>query len=107
MDMHLKIIAQNHIESRFVCINAEKAPFFITKLQIQVLPTVILFTNGIAGDRIVGFDELGGEDEFDTIVLTRKLVKAKIIDAKNKSEEGRIKINKGKKDDDSEDSEDY
>ena len=96
MDMHLREIAKQHIETRFVCINAEKTPFFVNKLQIQVLPTVVLFTDGVAEDRIVGFEDLGGEDEFETISLARRLVKAKIIDAHNKSEEGRINIKKGK-----------
>lgn len=95
--MHLREIAKKHLETRFVTINAEKAPFFITKLGIQVLPTVVLFTDGVAEDRIVGFEDLGGEDEFETISLIRRLVKAKIIDPKNKAEEGRITINKGKK----------
>ena len=96
MDLHLREIAKKHLETRFVSINAEKAPFFITKLQLQVLPTVVLFTDGVALDRIVGFEELGGEDEFDTLTLTRRLVRAKIIDAKNKAESGRINIKKGK-----------
>jgi hypothetical protein len=34
MDMHLNKIAQKHIESKFVKIDAEKCPFFIAKLQI-------------------------------------------------------------------------
>jgi thioredoxin-like negative regulator of GroEL len=94
--MHLKAIAKQHIETMFVFINAEKTPFFITKLQIQVLPTIIMFEDGVAVDRVIGFEDLGGEDEFETIVLTRRLVKSKIIDAHNKAEEGRIKIKKAK-----------
>ena len=96
IDSHLREIAKEHLETRFVFLDAEKAPFFITKLQIQVLPTIILFDDGIAIDRIVGFEELGGEDDFATITLTRRLVNGKIIDAKNKAEEGRMVIKKGK-----------
>ena len=95
IDMHLREIAKAHTEARFVCLDAEKAPFFITKLQIKVLPTMILFNDGLAIDRIVGFEELGGEDDFETILLTRRLVKSKVIDARNKEEEGRMKIKKG------------
>ena len=117
--MHLRQIAKSHVETRFVSINAEKAPFFITKLAIKVLPTVVLFIDGIAADRVVGFEDLGSSDEFDTLILTRRLVKGKIIgmvsfsfikqtdticiDAKNKAEAGRIKISKGKAKDDSDD----
>lgn len=106
IDMHLREIAKNHFETKFVFLDAEKTPFFITKLAIKVLPTIVLFIDGVAVDRVVGFEELGGEDEFETIILTRRLVKAKIIDAKNKSEEGRIAINKRAAKDNSDD-EDY
>ena len=34
MDMHLNIIAKKHTESKFVKIDAEKCPFFVTKLAV-------------------------------------------------------------------------
>jgi thiol-disulfide isomerase/thioredoxin len=109
IDVHLREIAKQHLETKFVYLNAEKTPFFVTKLAIKVLPTLVLFTDGLALDRVVGFEDLGGEDEFETIILTRRLVGAKIIDAKNKSEEGRIQIMKkgAAKNDDSSDGDDY
>lgn len=107
IDMHLRQIAKDHLETRFVCIDAEKAPFFITKLAIKVLPTIILFDDGVAIDRVVGFEDLGGEDEFETIVLTRRLVKGKAIKPLNKAEAGRINIKKGKKQDSDSDDDDY
>jgi hypothetical protein len=36
MDKHLKIISENHTDALFTRINAEKSPFFTTKLAIQV-----------------------------------------------------------------------
>jgi hypothetical protein len=33
-------------------------------LQVKVLPTIIIFLDGVALDRIVGFEELGGVDDF-------------------------------------------
>ena len=94
MDHHLRIIAKQHTETRFVNIDAEKCPFFVTKLQIQMLPTVICFMDGIAFDRICGFEELGGIDEFPTLVLTRRLVKTGCIKALNKKEKGDMVIRK-------------
>ena len=94
MEKHLEIIALTHGETVFVRIDAEKTPFFTTKLNIKVLPTVVLFNDGKAYDRIIGFDELGLKDDFPTINLTRRLVKAKIINAKNKSESGEVSITK-------------
>ena len=36
MDKHLKIIAESHHDTLFVRVNAEKTPFFTSKLQIKV-----------------------------------------------------------------------
>jgi len=94
MEKHLQIIASTHGETHFVRIDAQKTPFFTTKLNIKVLPTVVLFNDGKAYDRVIGFEELGMKDDFPTINLTRRLVKAKIINAKNKSELGEINIHK-------------
>ena len=103
MDHHLNIICKQHTETKFVKINAEKCPFFIAKLQIQVLPTVICFMDGVSFDRIVGFEELGGKDEFPTLLLTRRLVKTGCIKALNKQEKGGMKICRKGEQSDSED----
>ena len=107
MDHHLRSIARTHTETKFVNIDAEKCPFFVAKLQIQMLPTVICFMDGVAFDRVVGFEELGGQDEFRTMVLTRRLVKTGCIKALTKEEKGGMDIFKKKRnhDSDSEDSE--
>jgi len=93
MDHHLDIICRKHTETKFVKINAEKCPFFVAKLQVQVLPTVICFMDGVAFDRIVGFEDLGGDENFPTLVLTRKLVKTGCIMALTQKEKGGMKIN--------------
>jgi hypothetical protein len=105
IDMHLKIIAQLHPECRFITLNVEKAPFFITKLQIKVLPTIVMFINGVAVDRTIGFDEIGGRDDFPTLNLIRRMVKSKLLIPKNKKEKGQIDIAFSKKEDDSSDDE--
>ena len=97
--MHLGIISKQHVETKFVRIDAEKCPFFVAKLQIQMLPTVICFMDGIAFDRIIGFEELGGTDEFPTLLLTRRLVKTGCIKALSKKEKGEMIIRKGRKGD--------
>eukprot|EP01114_Cavostelium_apophysatum_P019549 TRINITY_DN6334_c0_g1_i1.p1 TRINITY_DN6334_c0_g1~~TRINITY_DN6334_c0_g1_i1.p1 ORF type:complete len:220 (-),score=81.96 TRINITY_DN6334_c0_g1_i1:23-607(-) len=73
MDDHLNILAKKHFEVKFVKMNVEKAPFFVEKLQIKVLPCVIVFILGISVDRIVGFEELGNTDNFTTAVLEKRL----------------------------------
>mmetsp|Transcript_2076 Transcript_2076/g.5526 ORF Transcript_2076/g.5526 Transcript_2076/m.5526 type:complete len:348 (-) Transcript_2076:326-1369(-) len=60
MDHKLKRIASHprHLSCKFVRIDAEKAPFFVVRLKIQTLPTVIVFENGQSVERLVGFEGL-------------------------------------------------
>lgn len=60
MDHHLKAIATNpqHLSCKFVRIDAEKAPFFVAKLKIKILPTVIVFKDGQSVERLLGFESL-------------------------------------------------
>lgn len=104
VDMHLREIARTHLEAKFLYLNAEKAPFFIKKLQVQVLPTIIAFVDGIAVDRVVGFEDMGNRDDFPQLALTRRLIRTGALKALNKSETGQITIKK-RKDDESDDDE--
>ncbi|CAN1763428.1 Thioredoxin domain-containing protein 9 homolog [Linum perenne] len=79
MDKHLAVLAKQHIETRFVKINAEKSPFLADKLKIVVLPTLALIKNAKVDDYVVGFDQLGGTDDFSTEELEERLAKAKVI----------------------------
>lgn len=91
-DHHLKQIASKHLEARFMSIDADKCPFFVAKLQVQVLPTIVCFMDGVCLDRVVGFEELGGKDDFPTLLLARRLVNAGVCKALNQAEMGQIKI---------------
>lgn len=64
----------------------QDAPFFTEKLKIQMLPCIVLFLGGVAVDRIVGFEELGGKDDFKTASLERRLVAAGVADLPMKKE---------------------
>lgn len=69
MDKHLAILAGKYFDTRFIKISAPDAPFFVEKLNVKMLPCLICFFNGVAGRRLVGFDELGGKDDFQTELL--------------------------------------
>ena len=103
IDKHLKIIAPEHRETLFVKIDAEKTPFFTAKLNVRVLPTIILFVKGKAIHRFIGFQDFGMNDDFPTINLSRQLVIFKMIQPKTKAEKGEVTIKRGKKDDSDED----
>ncbi|KAL7119071.1 hypothetical protein ACP275_02G040300 [Erythranthe tilingii] len=79
VDKHLAILAKQHIETRFVKINAEKSPYLCEKLRIIVLPTLALVKNAKVEDYVVGFDELGGKDDFSTEELEERIAKAQVI----------------------------
>ena len=96
VDHHLRIIAKTHPEAKFIYLNAEFSPFFVAKLQIQVLPTIVCFADGIAVDRLVGFEDLGNKDDFPTMALIRRLIRGGTLKAVSKAEIGQI-IKKGAK----------
>jgi hypothetical protein len=66
MDKHCEALAKIHIECRFVKINIEKSPYLAEKLRIVMLPTVMLVKDGKTDHSIIGFDEMGGTDNFET-----------------------------------------
>eukprot|EP00210_Caulerpa_lentillifera_P000740 g717.t1 len=79
VDKHIGILCPKHIETKFVKVHAEKAPFLTEKLNVRVLPTLALIKNGKVDDYIVGFDELGGTDDFETHVLEDRLARSEVI----------------------------
>ncbi|KAL2941935.1 Thioredoxin domain-containing protein PLP3B [Bienertia sinuspersici] len=87
MDKHLKALAPKYLDTKFLKLDAENAPFFISKLAIKTLPCVILFRKGIAVDRLVGFQDLGAKDDFSTKTLENLLTKKGMIKKKEKDED--------------------
>ncbi|RUS26743.1 thioredoxin-like protein [Jimgerdemannia flammicorona] len=79
MDKHLNELARTHFQTKFCKINVENAKFLVEKLKVQILPCVIAFINAIAVDRIVGFEELGNTDGFQTSLLEFRLGTSSVI----------------------------
>ena len=73
VDKHLALLAPKHLETRFVKLNVERAPFLCDRLKIRVLPTIACVIESITKDYIKGFDDLGGHDEFSTEMLEWRL----------------------------------
>ncbi|CAO3628161.1 unnamed protein product [Cunninghamella blakesleeana] len=91
MDTHLEKLAKKYFDTRFVKINVEHAPFLIEKLQVRVLPCVFAWIDGYIKTKIVGFDDLGNKDDFNTASLELQLSNCGVI---HKKEE---KVNNTKK----------
>ncbi|CAF0951291.1 unnamed protein product [Didymodactylos carnosus] len=82
IDKHLEILTKKHIETKFVKLNVERAPFLCERLNIKVLPTLALLIDNIVKDKIVGFTDLGNHDEFSTEMLEWRLGCSSVIDYK-------------------------
>merc|ERR1711988_73612 len=76
VDKHLKLLAPKCFKTRFVKINAEKSPFLVERLKVFMLPTLACVVKGQVVDYVVGFDDMGGEDDFPTEALAQRLASA-------------------------------
>ena len=91
LDKHLRNIAHKHQETLFIKINAQASPFLVQKLKLKILPAIYYFENGVSKDSLVGFEELGGDDGFKELDLSRRLAATGAI-ALNEDEH--FKLNK-------------
>jgi hypothetical protein len=79
MDKHMQQLAVTHVETKFIKINAEKSPFLTERLKVWMLPTLALIRSGKTVDYVVGFQDLGGVDDFPTSVLEARLLAAGLL----------------------------
>ena len=79
VDKHLSLLARKHLETKFVRVNAERCPFLCERLNIWMLPTIVCIVNNKTEHSIVGFDEMGGNDNFQTEELERLLTAYKAL----------------------------
>lgn len=66
LDKHLEAIAPKYMATKFVRIDATKAPFFVEKLDIIILPAIAMFEDGKMMGRMDGLEMLGGTTDFET-----------------------------------------
>ncbi len=83
VDKHLTSIAERYLECRFVKMNIEKSPYLAEKLRILMLPTIMLVNDGRTEHSIIGFDEMGGRDDFEIDALEDVLSQWGSIHKKN------------------------
>ncbi|EPX73845.1 queuine tRNA-ribosyltransferase [Schizosaccharomyces octosporus yFS286] len=75
MDSHLEKISKNHWETKFIRIEAANAPFLALKLGLKVLPVILCYVDAKLVSKLIGFTDLGNNDDFDTPVLEFWLLK--------------------------------
>merc|ERR1719436_1568470 len=83
MDKHLRQLAQKHWRTRFVKINAEKAPFLTERFNIWCLPSLVLCKDGKTDHTVVGFSEFSNGDEVSTEEMEELLGKWGVINVES------------------------
>ncbi|KAL4942858.1 thioredoxin-like protein [Aspergillus oleicola] len=84
MDQHIRAMAARHQDTRFARVDVRETPFVVEKLKIRVLPCVIGFLDGVAAERVLGFEGLGiggsdGLEGFSTVTLEKRFLAAGIL----------------------------
>ncbi|CDR46005.1 CYFA0S21e00694g1_1 [Cyberlindnera fabianii] len=69
MNDKLETLAQKHISTKFIRVNVDNAPFLVTRLNIKVLPCVVMYIKGVEAGRIVGFDHLDYDAKRDDFTI--------------------------------------
>ena len=92
MDFHLKIVAEQHVEAKFLRMDASKAPFFVAKFRVRTLPSLFVYEDGKEIGRLTGFDGLAtthakNPDEWHTGRLQEWLSEVGAIKYEKPSEE--------------------
>eukprot|EP01054_Gregarina_sp_Poly1_P002517 Gregarina_sp_Poly_1__2516@NODE_1681_length_3545_cov_85_334675_g1104_i0_p2_GENE_NODE_1681_length_3545_cov_85_334675_g1104_i0NODE_1681_length_3545_cov_85_334675_g1104_i0_p2_ORF_typecomplete_len217_score46_00Phosducin/PF02114_16/7e23Thioredoxin/PF00085_20/6_9e03Thioredoxin/PF00085_20/0_00031FtsK_SpoIIIE/PF01580_18/0_06MCPVI/PF02993_14/0_077Methyltransf_25/PF13649_6/1_2e03Methyltransf_25/PF13649_6/1_2BAG/PF02179_16/0_11BAG/PF02179_16/7_9e03_NODE_1681_length_3545_cov_85_334675_g1104_i011931843 len=75
MDKHLMKLSKEMMDIRFITANVEKLPFVTGRLNIFVLPSIILIKEQKMFHTMIGFEELGRKDDFTTQELVAVLKK--------------------------------
>jgi len=79
MDKELSLLCGQMKSVKFVKVNVEKAPFLVDKLSVQVLPQLVFFRDDVMINRMIGFDDCGGES-FSGEDLQKQILKKLKLD---------------------------
>lgn len=82
IERHLRIIAEEHFETRFCYVDVERIPSLPERFNVMMLPTLMLVEKQNTFHSIIGFDEFGGTDEFTTHIVKDVLANYGMINAK-------------------------
>lgn len=80
MDRHLEVLAKKHVETRFCKLLADSCPFLARRLNLWIIPTLILVKDEKIFNVLVGFTEFGNCDDFTTEMLEWRLAVSEVID---------------------------
>ncbi|GAB65571.1 hypothetical protein PCYB_063030 [Plasmodium cynomolgi strain B] len=79
LHVHLIKLANIHLATKFIKVEAKNCLFFMNKLNIKILPSLCLFIDGVLIKTCVGFEDFGNKDSFKTKDLEEYLFRKKLI----------------------------
>ena len=63
---HCEVLAQKHLEARFVWVDAENAPFLTDRLNIYLLPTIVCVKDNKVHKQHNGLNDISGDGKMTT-----------------------------------------
>ena len=66
---HMELLAQRHLEARFMWVDAENAPFLTDRLNIYMLPTIVCVKDNKVHKQHNGLDEIDGSGRYTSGML--------------------------------------
>ena len=98
VDKNFMQVAPLLLGARFLKIDAEKCPFFVEKLKIRVLPSIVYFVEGKSVHTVTGLSEFGGNEDFSISELLKNLKRhSMLVDSSESLYSGYITEKQGMK----------
>ena len=66
---HAELLAQKHLEARFIWVDAENAPFLTDRLNIYMLPTIVCIKDNKVHKQHNGLNEIDGTGKYTSSML--------------------------------------
>jgi len=63
---HCEVLAQKHLEARFMWVDAENAPFLTDRLNIYMLPTIVCIKDNKVHKQHNGLNDISGDGKMTT-----------------------------------------
>lgn len=101
----LSLVAEKHLPIQVLAIQAEDAPFLVSKLKVKILPFVVIYKQGREVSRIVGFEGIGGSEKgaslqsFEAFLMLRGLIDRTTTNTKSVRDKKAIDIEEDSGDD--------
>jgi hypothetical protein len=86
-DDRIRTLCKKFVRTKFIHIDSDKAPFFVEKLAIRILPCLVCFENGVAIDRLIGTMELGNCEDFSAALLALRLAEKGCLEYEGNGED--------------------